>query len=225
MKVRTAVVLVGSAKPRGASTSEALARYCAERLIERGVSTEVLFVSRSQVREDRQLAAALTGADLFVLVTPLYVDSLPFLVTRALESLAPALRGSRRPRACAAIVNCGFPEAAQCATALAIVHAFARRAKFVWVGGLALGEGGAIDGRPLAAMGRFTRRVREALDLAAESLAAGHEVPAAAIERMAERMIPSRLYTMAANYNWRRTAGRHGVKGDLDARPYDGIRN
>ena len=148
MTIQRAVLLVGSAKPAATSTSESLGEYLFARLAERGVTTSTLRVSGNRASPvDRQLAGALADANLFVLAAPIYVDSFPYLVTRTLESIAS--RGNRRARCTfAALVNCGFPEAAQCRTALDIAEAFARRAGFKWAGGLALGEGGAIDGNP-----------------------------------------------------------------------------
>jgi hypothetical protein len=216
-----AVLLVGSAKPAGTSTSEAIGQYLLDRIAERGIATETLFVSRSAVGRDGPLMAALARADLFLLATPLYVDSLPYLVTRTLERIARARRPSRKPCAFAVVVNCGFPDAAQCAIALHIAQAFARRAGFMWAGGLALAEGGLINGQPLGSLGWFTKRVRAALELAAGDLAAGDPIPAAAVAQMGERLMPTRLYTMAGNIGWRRMAARNHVAADLDARPFD----
>jgi hypothetical protein len=220
MKIRKAVLLVGSGKPSGGSTSEVLGRALLDRMAERGVSTTVLYVTRSVTRPDRELQDALADADLFLLATPLYVDSLPYLVTRTLETLAAEPRPPRRRCGFAVVINCGFPEAEHCQVALSIAEAFARRARFAWAGGLAVPEGGAIDGRPLDTLGRLTRRVREALNLAAAALAAGRPVPPGAIELAAQRMMPARLYTVAGNYRWRKMAARNNATSQLAARPF-----
>ncbi len=53
------------------------------------MDTEVLYVSRTQRPEkEQQLLQAVDGAELFVLSTPLYVDALPYLVTRSAERIA-----------------------------------------------------------------------------------------------------------------------------------------
>jgi hypothetical protein len=150
-----------------------------------------------------------------------YVDSLPYLVTRALEDASRSSSVRRASCAFAALINCGFPEAEQCHTALDIARAFAARAGFDWAGGLALGEGGAIDGGPLEKLGGLTRHVRAALDLAAAELAEGHPVPAAAVEELAHRMMPARLYMLMGNIGWRRRAARNRVRSPLDARPFE----
>lgn len=221
MTISRAALLVGSAKPAGASTSEALGTYLLERLAERGVTTQALPVDRSPAaRERRQLVEAVARADLFVLATPVYVDSLPYLAVRALESIAAARAIARPPCAFAALVNCGFPEARQCDTTIAIARAFARRSGFTWSGALALGEGGAIDGKRLQDRESFTRHVRAALDAAAAALAEGQPIPASAVDEMARPLMPARLYTLVNNVGWRIQAARHHARSRLAARPY-----
>jgi hypothetical protein len=214
------MLLIGSAKAAGRSTSEALARHLAGRFEAGGASVTMRPVNRSRrVAEDQRLLAAIDAADLFMLVTPLYVDSLPYLVTRSLELVAA--RGERRPnQRLAALVNCGFPEAAQCRTAVAILECFARRAGFIWAGGLALGGGASIDGRPLERLGGMTRHLRAALDQAADALVRGEPIPAAAVAQLAKPTMPAALYTAVANAGWYWQASRHGVRRHLKERPY-----
>ena len=50
-----AVLLVGSARPRGESTSEALGAHLMARLAEGGVDTETFFVSRCRRPEKERL--------------------------------------------------------------------------------------------------------------------------------------------------------------------------
>lgn len=213
------LLLVGSAKTAGRSTSEALARYLGARFQAGGAAVSILPVNRSRrAAEDARLVAAVDDADLFMVVTPLYVDSLPYLVTRSLEILAG--RERRRHQRLAALVNCGFPEAAQCRTALAILECFARRAGFQWAGGLALGGGGSIDGRSLDRLGGMTRNLRAGLDLAADALLRREPVPNEAVERLAKPMMPSAIYTGVASLGWRWQASRHGVHRHLRDRPW-----
>ena len=213
------VLLIGSAKPSGRSTSEALARYLAHRFESAGAAVSVVPVNRSRrAAEDDRLLAAVEAADLFMVVSPLYVDSLPYLVTRSLEIIAA--RRQRRPnQRFASLVNCGFPEAEQCRTALAILECFARHAGFIWAGGLALGGGAAIDGRPLERLGGMTRNLRAALDQAADALVRGEPVPATAVTQLAKPMMPAALYTTVASVGWRWQASRNRVHRHLRDKP------
>ncbi len=217
-----AVLLVGSARPRGESTSEALGAHLMARLAEGGVDTETFFVSRCRRPEkERLLQEAVDRADLCVLATPLYVDALPYLVTRCFEHLTVhrAEKRSESSARFAALVNCGFPEWEQTRIALAICRVFARQAGFTWVGGLGLGEGEAIHGQNLEDLGRQTRHVRRGLELVAEALLAGRPIPTEAQELLARPMIPPRLYTALGTFRWWRTARRHGALGRMSDRP------
>ena len=223
MNDRTALLLVGSAKPAGASTSEALGGYLLDRLAAHGYRTETAHVHRVLRSENRTAAflEQVAGAGIFVLAAPLYVDGLPYLVVRALEIIAAQRPG--QPAADApwflAIANCGFPEAHHNRTALAICHEFAAEAGFRWAGGLALGGGGALAGRPLAQAGGMVRHAIRALDLAAESLAAGQPLPEEAIAAMEQPMMPARLYTLVGGLGWRMQALRNGAFLRLGATP------
>lgn len=222
---KTALLLIGSAKLAGESTSEALGSYLLQRLQARGVACVAMHVARALRTEARaqELLQAIDRADLFILAFPLYVDSLPYLVTDALERIAAhrAAQAVERRPLFLAIANCGFPEAAHNATALAICRQFADAAGFAWAGGLALGEGGAIAGRPLAQAGGMARNVVAALDLAAAALAAGQSVPAAAAALMARPFIPARAYMLMGDIGWLAQARQHRVLRRLGARPFD----
>lgn len=109
------LLLIGSAKPSGQSTSEALGGYLALQLQTRGVNVTTRHVARVMRTEGRiqEFLDATNHVDLIVLAFPLYVDSLPYLVTAALERWADYRQSQIRPPCASllAIANCGFPEA------------------------------------------------------------------------------------------------------------------
>jgi hypothetical protein len=219
------LLIIGSAKLAGTSTSEALGAYLVGRLQEPGIAVTMQHVARALRTEERTAAllAAVDAADVVILAFPLYVDSLPYLVTQALERIAAhraGQNGERRPLFLA-IANCGFPEAAHNATALVICEQFANEAGFAWAGGLALGEGGAIAGRPLAQAGGMVHNVVAALDLAAAALAEGRPVPEEVIARMAQPFIPGRAYMLMGDVGWLAQARQNRVLTRLGARPFD----
>ena len=224
MSARRAVLLVGSARPRGESTSEALGRYLLARMESSGWGSEIFFVSHVRGPDElSDLTSAIGGADLFVLATPLYVDALPHLVTAALEHIAAARAAEPRATPCrfVAIVNCGFPEVVHTAVALDICRSFARQARLECVGALGLGGGETVHGRGLERLGWVTRHVRHALDLAALALTSFRPVPDKAVQLMGRSMLPVRAYTLAADaLLWRREARKQGVEKYLEARPY-----
>ena len=220
---KTALLLIGSAKPAGESSSEALGAYLLERLAALGIATETHHVAQALRTKTRtqELLQAVDRADQFILAFPLYVDGLPYLATAALERIAAhrQAQASPRPAAFLAIANCGFPEAHHNATALAICEQFADAAGFRWAGGLALGAGGAIHGQPLASAGGMVRNVVAALDLAAAALAAGEPVPHQVAERMAQPLMPALAYMLMGDVGWLMTAQRNHVLTKLGAQP------
>jgi len=212
------VLLVGSARPRGESTSEVLGRRLA------GTAAKVHFVGSELVHDDGRFAGEALAADLLVLATPLYIDSLPFLVTRALEHVAARARHAARKPRFAAVINCGFPEAEQCIPAVQIARAFAAEAGMPWAGAIALGGGGMIDGQPLQKLGAFAEPLRVALDEAAAALRRGEGIPPDAIEKCSRPLVAPWIYRAASNLGWWQQARKHGVRrAQLTARPFDAV--
>lgn len=219
---RRALLLVGS--PRGdASVSATILVHLATLLAERGLSvtTERIHGGSPGDPELRGLEGRVAEADVVVLATPLYVDSLPGPVTAALEILARQRESgsSSRPRFLA-LVNCGFPEAVHNDTALAICRLFAKQAHLEWIGGLGIGGGGMLAGRPLAEQGARARTVTRALALAAEAIARGRVVPEEARALVAKPPIPRWLYRAIASWGFRQEARRYGTLARQGARPY-----
>jgi hypothetical protein len=219
---RTAYLLVGSAKVRDESTSAALGRYLLDQLGAQGIATEMQTVHHSlrTLARTREMVAAIARADIFLLSFPLYVDTLPYLVTAALEEIADSRRREIPTSAplFTAICNCGFPEASHCALALESCAVFAREAQLRWGGGLALGAGGMVNGQRPQPKG-MTRTLALALDKAAEALAHGEPLPHAAAEAMAKPLIPNSLYLMMGNLGWHMTARQNRVWTRLWDRP------
>lgn len=221
---RKVALLVGSPKKKGSSASEVLARAMIERFAQVSIPTELHFATEFVHEDDRarERARSIRACDLFLLVTPLYVDAFPALTTHALELVARAPRESSTPGRFVTLVNCGFPEAEQNRTALRIARHFAAEAGYLWAGGLPLGGGGIITpGRELEPVGPVAHVVR-ALDLAVPALAQGGVLPLESLEAMAESPMPDVLYRLIGDLGWRWQAHQNGLaQRDLGARPLD----
>lgn len=220
---KRALLLVGSPKGAG-STSHSLGTYLVERLQTEGFEAQTLYLKSSTVSKAgrEELLHAIDSADVIALTFPLYVDALPSWVIGAMELVA-----RRRQETSAAneplllaISNCGFPEARHNEPALSICRHFAREAGFKWAGGLALGGGGAIDGRPLEKLGGMTRNIRKSLDLAAAALAQGQPATQEAANLMAKPLMPTWIYVMMGNLGWGSQAKKNGVRSQIHERPY-----
>jgi multimeric flavodoxin WrbA len=219
-----ALLLVGSAKPRGASTSEALGRELLARLEARGLATSTRWVQHDA--HSAHGLAALTAAarthDLLVIATPLYIDTLPSLVIRSLEAIAADRRSlaSAPPLTVAMILNCGFPEARHCSVASAIGALFARETGARWAGALQLGGGGVLGGRPLREAGNVVRHLIDALDKACAMLIDGRAIPPASMAAFRQPLIPTTLYMAMGNAGWLWTTAHERALTKLWRRPY-----
>ena len=219
--LRRMLLLIGSPKP-SRSASEALGSSLLDRLAERGVQTDTVHVHRAVRSADgiARLLAATDSAELVVLAFPLYVDSLPAPVIKALELIAQHRQQVGRPEGqwLLPISNSGFPEPTQNDSALAICRQFAREAGFRWAGGLGVGGGGLVVGRSLAKPGGMVRPIVQALDLTAAALADGQPVPEAAYSLLATPIVWPWLYRLIGNLGFRREARKSRV--DVRARPH-----
>jgi hypothetical protein len=216
-----ALLLVGS--PRGyESTSYALGEYLLGKLQNGGYQTEKIHIQASVHNQEKtaQMLIETADSDILVLAFPLFIDCLPAAVTLALEKIAdyrktaPAARRSR----VVAIVNNGFPDSSQNATAVAICRQFAKETGLVWAGGLMLGEGGMINGNSLDKT-PMIKNVKKALDLAAEDLLQNHAISSQAVDLMAKPIMPKRIYTMFANMGWKTRAKNYGQQKKLKDAP------
>lgn len=120
-----------------------------------------------------------------------------------------------------AICNCGFPESSQAELAIEMCHRFAEETGLEWSGGLALGEGGAIDGKPLTRAGGMVRNVRKALDIAALDVSADLPISLEAMQLMSKPMMPIWLYVITGNLGWIYQAWKNGVRKMISARPLE----
>lgn len=220
--LRSAYLLVGSAKVNEESTSAAIGHYLLDRLRDHGLTTEAQSVHRALRTHARtqEMLEAVDRAGIFLVSFPLYVDTLPYLVTAALEEIAGHRRAPARAGQplFAALCNCGFPEAAHCALALEACATFASQAQLRWGGGLALGAGGVLHGQRPQPQG-MTRSLAAALDAAAEALAHGGALPQSATAAMAQPLIPHNLYLLMGNLGWHLAARQNRAWTRLWDRP------
>jgi hypothetical protein len=108
-----------------------------------------------------------------------------------------------------AISNSGFPKANHNSIALAVCRIFAKQVGFTWAGGLAMGGGGMISGRPLAEVGGAIRNQIKALEIAADAVAKGEPIPEKAVSLMAKLGIPHWMYIWMGNRSWKKEAKQH----------------
>lgn len=213
---------VGSPKPPGSSTSEALLRQLGRELEDRGAQVTYAWARHGIKAESLQRwVEEAEASDVVVLGSPVYFDSLPYPVTACLEGWYEQTVGRQggRPRF-AAVINCGFPEAAHCELALDICRQFCRESGLTWWGGFAIGGGGVYDGKPLDQMGHAADGARMALGLIAEALVDDAAPPVEAANLLAKGVLPKWLYIASGTFGWTWAALREGALLHMADRPY-----
>jgi hypothetical protein len=195
--------LIGSPKAKG-STSEALGGYFTGRFEDATVSR---FQAHKVIRREKDTQVFLDDldiADLFVVSFPLYVDSLPYVLTKTFELIAAqrAGRATTKPQRIVCIANCGLPEAHHNDLALEMCQVFAGQISFKWLGGIAIGGGGVIHGAPLENRGNMTQNYREAFTEAAHQVIADQTIREETLAQFRKSLIPPRLYTGFGTIGW-----------------------
>lgn len=216
-----AVLLIGS--PNGfKSTSNSLGTYLLDKLQGGGCEGSKIHAQaevHSQEKE-AQMLTQVTESDLLILAFPLFVDCLPAALILALEKIANYRKTAAKPKntKVLAIVNNGFPDSSQNATAISICKQFAKETGYEWAGGLMMGAGAIINGAPLE-KAPIMKNVKKALDLTAQNLLEGKAVPDEATGLMAKPPMPQFLLTMFANRGWKSRAKPYGTQKKLRDRP------
>jgi hypothetical protein len=218
MTAERVVVLVGSPKGIEKSASSRLARVVVGAMEKRMWEAQWIHIHRAVETEEgvAKLLDAIDEADLVLLASPLYVDSLPAPTILALERIAEHRAGGsgeRVPRF-ASLINCGFVEPVQNATCQQILRQFSRRARLEWHGGISLG-----------AAGQTPRRVLRALEEAGDTLGLDLPVSDAIEDATRKPVMSARFYVLGGNVMWRRRAKRLGTQDKLRDRPYKQRRN
>jgi multimeric flavodoxin WrbA len=210
-----ALMIVGSPKP-GHSTSEKIGNYVLDRIRPHGWSHETANASRI---DGKALVNMAENADLILISYPLYVDALPAPLTKACEILVESLAISGKK--IAAIANSGFPEPKQNFSSLDILKSFSSQAGLEWIGGVAVGGGGALSERKpmkLEEHGGMAMKLMKTLDLLASAIVAGK--PFGAHLATVAQPLPFWVYTVLGDYGWRSIAKKRGIgRKDMLAKP------
>lgn len=216
-----AVLLIGS--PHGfESTSNSLGTYLLDKLKAGGYEVGKVHAQAAvhSKEKEAQMLAQVAESGVLILAFPLFVDCLPAALVLALEKIANYRKTATKPQSTRilAIVNNGFPDSSQNATAIAICRQFTKETGYEWAGGLMMGAGAIINGAPLE-KAPMMKNIKKALDLTAKSLLDGSIVPNEAIELMAKTVMPRFLLTMFANMGWKSRAKPYGTQKKLRDRP------
>ena len=192
MTYRHILILDGSPKNTH-STTTVLSNFLGEKLSGKGMD-----ISRKKIRSALAsegnmdgLMAQARASDLIFLIFPLYVDGPPYNVIRAMELMKTHLidREANSRKTFMALCQSGM-EVHKNRIALRICECFAKDLGFKSGGTFALGFGGVLNGAALTSLNRLTRNVQQALDLMADSIAKGRDIPAETQRLLEKPLMP-----------------------------------
>ncbi|NIU85677.1 MAG: hypothetical protein GWN31_18035, partial [Candidatus Thorarchaeota archaeon] len=211
----------GSPKRKGGS-SASFGNYVLSKISDKGVVKEILHVGESIKNEEKwnALSESIKNADTIILTFPLYWDSLPSHLTKALERLYHGMKDNDNSPNFYVIVHNGFPEPWHNEVAIRICNCFSEKMGYRWQGALNIGGGAAIAGRPLEETGGMTLKLRETLDMAAKAMDKGEPIPDEVRNRLAKPLYPPWFSTVLGGFGWRKMAKQKGAKTSLKSKPY-----
>ena len=222
------VLLVSGSPKCERSNSRAIGKFLVEKLEEKGLKSEEAFTFRLANASGgmEKMLAMVDRADIIVVATPLYVDSLPSFTIKTMEVICEYCKNTPKKgdKILVAAMSSGFPEREHMEIALSIVHNFATEAGFQWGGQISLGMGEALSGKQLAEGNGMTGRLTEGISLAADALANGEPIPEEANKLMAKPLMPvflaKAMMLLFGRFIWKSQV-KDGSKGGMQARPYE----
>ncbi len=217
MKPKTALLLSGSPKiTRSASVN--LGSLLLMKLEKFGYNSERINVNTSiRANAMNDLICKVNGSDVLIISSPLYVDSLPAPLISFLECYKND--NINQNKRLIAIINSGFPEPHQNSSAIEILRLFAKRNGFTWLGGFAIGGGGALTNADLNKT-KLAKNIVSAFEESAICINEGKMIPASIIELGSKEIMPARLYTFFGQLGWILQSLKYKTTFRLWAKPY-----
>ena len=219
---KRALIIVGSMKGREGA-SESIANYLSMKLSVKHFLTKKICVGSIFESEKLQydFFSTLEKSDVLIFVSPLYVDSPPYLVSRLMEVIIEHQKEhsyDRKPQLLV-ISNCGYPESEHNKVALSIYRKFSSETRFHWAGGLALGMGLAFQHNGMQKLSLIFPRFRNAFEMVADLLAEGRPILDSLEKKLGEKFIPIWLYNVLLGIGIIFITAKNGVR-KIDAKPY-----
>ena len=197
------ILLNGSMRSRDGNSAK-LARQLAARLSRETEPVDL----KDWLGDLPGLVKRLEDAPVIVLCTPLYVDGLPSLVIRLLETFGKEYSG--KPKKIYVLANMGLYESSQLVNLFSAVTQWSRKMGFDYCGGLGISAGELVGGlMEMIPFGKGPiKRAAEGMDLLARAIDSGSRT----YDIYAEpKGFPKRLFIQIANRSWDMNARKHGL--------------
>ena len=221
MNKKSLVIFNGS--PRKNGTSYSFALTIKKLAGDEGNTAEIIHIIEyfDGKKDFDNLKAIISQSDIIGLVTPLYVDALPYPVIWFLEKLSFELKQELSGKSFFAVSQSGFPDIRLFKPLLGSCRCFAEAVGMNWLGGLGYGGGAIIDGALMENLGKKGRKITSGFKLALEDIIQGRKISSKAQDLLTLK-IPTFLFRPLAaylNHMARSTARKEGVK-DIKRKVY-----
>lgn len=185
------ILLVGS--PKGEkSASNSIMSFLLEKFHKNGIESEKTYIVKHVGSDEgiSNLVSQVMDSDIIILISPLYVDSIPAIVINAMEKIYEHKKNfPSKKQMMMAIFNCGFPEPKHNNLAIDMCKKFASDLDITWAGSVTIGMGASLEGRSLKSFG-MAKNLRNGLNIVVESLANSKLIPKNAEIIASKPMIP-----------------------------------
>ena len=218
------LLLIGS--PKGEkSTSNGISSYLFKKFKENGVKAKKTYIIKAIRTKTgvHELKSLVYDSDIIILVSPLYIDSIPAITVKVMEEIYEHKNDTfRKKQMFMAIFNSGFPEPHQNDLAIDMCKKFASDTGMEWAGSVTIGMGSSLEGKALEKLG-MAKNLRNGLDTAVKSLIAGKSVPEEAEIIASKPLMPLTIAKFVMNtfggILWRNRMNKNAKKKVYN-RPY-----
>ncbi|NMB19370.1 MAG: NAD(P)H-dependent oxidoreductase [Firmicutes bacterium] len=202
------IALVNGSPKGEKSASRAILSLISQSLPEEQYALSYFSLKTPQV--DSDIAEQILEHSILLIAFPLYVDGVPSHMLRWLMELERTSRAAEGEKPVVyALINCGFYEAEQNKVVLEILRNWCAKSNFRWGQGMAIGAGGVIGGLQHVPLGKWPlRRLGQAMGVMGESIRGTETAP----DIFVSPDFPRIAYKLVAEFGWRRSIRRNGLK-------------
>lgn len=139
------IILNGSPqRKRSDSTSFILGKYIIRKFKKNEIDAGMVNVDEclSSVESVKKLIDSVLLADCLIFIAPVYLDTLPFGITKIMEELHRTLGKEKLAnKSLLSIIHCGYMEVKHTSIATSVCRFFAKKTNMKWLGGFTLSGG------------------------------------------------------------------------------------
>ncbi len=222
LKEKKVTALLGST--RGSKTvTESIADYLRQNF--KNAEINLIQYRAHQIfqneKEISNLIEDLKDSEVFLIVSPVYVHSLPYPIVYLMERIENLTNKKFwGNKFMAAVIHNGYPKDIQRKSSKEICYNFSKKMGCNWLGAIGFGGSPLIAGKPLEEVGWFTKNMRKSLDEFSKNIINKSKISSKAkkYERKHFPSIPLHILKFIMNILNKKKAKENGI--NLYAQPY-----